>query len=65
MSSNSRDEKLLLAVKKAVALEHTQEIMQLRRKLSRAIAQRDKWRESAQRYRKNLLERQPHRFKSP
>ena len=62
MPDNNRDEKLLLAVRKAVALEHAQEMLQLRRKLARAIAQRDKWRESAQRYRKNLLERPPLRL---
>jgi len=62
LPDNNRDEKLLLAVRKAVALEHAQEMLQLRRKLARAIAQRDKWRESAQRYRKNLLERPPLRL---
>jgi len=51
------DEKLLAAVKQATDKALQDEIVQLGRKLKRALAQRDQWKYRARYYRDKLLER--------
>lgn len=53
---NSREEALLLELRKLVRNNVANEITQLERKLKAAREQRDKWHEAATRYRKQLLE---------
>lgn len=53
----STDEKLLLAVKEASSKALSREIVQLERKLKRALAQRDEWKYRATHYKEKLLER--------
>ena len=54
----TRDEKLLAAMKAALAPELHKEITLLQRKLKHALEQRDEWKERATRYRKTILEKQ-------
>ena len=53
----TRAEKIVAALVKELTPELNKEITRLKRKLSVAIEQRDMWREAAQRYRKQLLEK--------
>lgn len=52
-----REQALLNSIKATVAKDLYREIVQLKRKVSRIIAQRDEWKENAHKYRKTVLER--------
>lgn len=51
------DERLLAAVKQAADQALRLEIIQLQRKLKKALTQRDDWKQKATHYRAKLLER--------